>query len=55
MTPVAPKGLDAVTFTHTNQAIEKAIKTAMAERGEGRWSVMGFDGSFKRSASFALQ
>ena len=54
MGPLAPLGLPAVTFTHSNQGLEKAIMTAMAERGRGNWKVIGFEGTYKTSPSFAL-
>jgi 4-aminobutyrate aminotransferase-like enzyme len=41
----APEGLSAVTFTRGGQGVEKAILTAIAERGPGKWSALGFAGS----------
>jgi 4-aminobutyrate aminotransferase-like enzyme len=43
--PHAPHNLSAVTFTRGGQGVEKAILTAMAERGQGRWTALGFAGS----------
>ena len=45
MAPHAPHNLSAVTFTRGGQGVEKAILTAMAERGQGRWTALGFAGS----------
>lgn len=45
MDQYAPEGLSAVTFTRGGQGVEKAILTAMAERGPGKWSAVGFAGS----------
>ena len=45
MAPHAPHNLSAVTFTRGGQGVEKAILTAMAERGAGKWSALGFAGS----------
>jgi hypothetical protein len=45
MAPHAPHNLSAVTFTRGGQGVEKAILTAMAERGQGRWTALGFGGS----------
>lgn len=56
MVPLAPNDLlTAVTFTHAGAAVEKAIMTAMAERGQGNWTALTFAGSYKSAASFALQ
>lgn len=54
MGSIAPEGLSAVTFTHISQSIEKAIITAMAERGKGNWKALTFTGSYRTSPSFAL-
>ncbi len=43
--PIAPKGLSSVTFTRGGQGVEKAIITAMAERGQANWTAVGFQGS----------
>jgi 4-aminobutyrate aminotransferase/(S)-3-amino-2-methylpropionate transaminase len=40
--PIAPKGLSSVTFTRGGQGVEKAIITAMAERGQANWTAVGF-------------
>lgn len=45
MTPLAPSNLTAVTFTRGGQGVEKAILTAMAERGAAKWTALGFKGS----------
>ncbi len=45
MAPHAPHNLSAVTFTRGGQGVEKAILTAMAERGQNRWTALGFGGS----------
>lgn len=55
MIPLAPGDLTAVTFTHAGSAVEKAIMTAMAERGQGDWTALSFADSYKTSPSFALQ
>lgn len=52
--PLAPEGLNAVTFTHTGAAVEKAIMAAMAERGKGNWTALGYAGSYRSAPSFAL-
>ena len=55
MAPHAPHNLSAVTFTRGGQGVEKAILAAMAERGAGRWSAIGFAGSTHGNhTSFAL-
>ena len=55
MDQYAPEGLSAVTFTRGGQGVEKAILTAMAERGPGKWSALGFAGSTHGNhTSFAL-
>ncbi len=52
---MTPAGLPAVTFTKGNQAVEKAIMTAMKERGLTNSVAVGFSGSSHgSSASFAL-
>lgn len=56
MVPIAPNDqLTAVTFTHAGAAVEKAIMTAMAERGKGNWTALTFAGSYRSAPSFALQ
>jgi len=53
--PLAPAGLNTITFTKGGSAVEKAIMTAMAERNSGfgeRLTALGFAGSnhgFKNS------
>jgi hypothetical protein len=53
--PLAPAGLNTVTFTKGGSAVEKAIMTAMSERNSGlgeRLTALGFAGSnhgFKNS------
>ena len=43
---IAPRGLQAVTFTGPNSAVELAIFQAMRERGsDARFSALGFEGS----------
>jgi hypothetical protein len=55
LAPHAPHNLSAVTFTRGGQGVEKAILTAMAERGQGRWSALGFAGATHGNhTSFAL-
>ena len=55
MNPLAPAGLSAVTFTRGGQGVEKAIVTAMAERGTGKWTALGFKGATHGNhTSFAL-
>ena len=55
MNGLAPPGLPAVTFTRGNLAVEKAIMTAMKERGQKNPVAVGFTGSSHGSpASFAL-
>jgi hypothetical protein len=55
MVPLSPGDLTAVTFTRGGQGVEKAILTAMAERGSGKWTVLGFDGAIHGNhSSFAL-
>lgn len=51
----APKNLSAVTFTRGGQGVEKAILTAMSERGPGKWTALGFKGATHGNhTSFAL-
>lgn len=51
----APEDLTAVTFTRGGQGVEKAILTAMTERGQGKWSALGFTGATHGNhTSFAL-
>ena len=55
MTPHAPQNLSAITFTRGGQGVEKAILTAMAERGHGNWTALGFNGATHGNhTSFAL-
>jgi 4-aminobutyrate aminotransferase/(S)-3-amino-2-methylpropionate transaminase len=56
MGPIAPSEyLNAVTFTRGGQAVEKAILTAMAERGPGSWTALGFqESTHGNHTSFAL-
>ena len=43
MGPVAPQNLPAVNFVTGGSGVEKAILTAMAERGQGNWTAIGFE------------
>ena len=56
MKPIAPfENLSAVTFTRGGQGVEKAILSAMGERGQGKWTALGFNGSTHGNhTSFAL-
>ena len=55
MAPHAPHNLSAVTFTRGGQGVEKAILAAIAERGAGKWTALGFEGSTHGNhTSFAL-
>ena len=43
---LAPRGLQAVTFTGPSSAVELAIFQAMRERGsDAKYSALGFEGS----------
>ena len=42
---VAPKGLEGVTLTNSQNATGAAVKAAMLEREAEGWSAMYFDGS----------
>ena len=54
--PHAPHSeLSAVTLTRGGQGVEKAILTAMAERGPNKWTALGFSGATHGNhTSFAL-
>lgn len=55
MAPHAPQNLSAVTFTRGGQGVEKAILTAMSERGQGNWTALGFKGATHGNhSSFSL-
>jgi len=54
MGPITPKNLQATTFVTGGSGVEKAVLTAMAERGENNWSAIGFEGTNQGSFSFGL-
>jgi hypothetical protein len=54
MGPIAPQGLPAATFVTGGSGVEKAILTAIAERGGGNLTAIGFEGKDYGSFSFGM-